>query len=238
MARKTRSRKTAKKRGGLRRRKTTTKRGGAGLLSDRKIIDVNSIADSNGKPVKLGDKVKIKGSMLTGTKFDHTYILFRIDQSNKIVTFVSIPARKPDPSLYSVMENRAENRVQVHVINMKYENMLLGYTVEKQDNNTISIITSDDNISKETTTFESNIFYDNYKDMQIDNTTEPHHIFVKIPLDKYPVTWADFEQKVGAKIVQGMKSDDGIKIVKERKVTFVNGERVIGEPYDVIPDTA
>lgn len=232
MAKKLQSRKTVKSLRGGRRRKMTTKRG-AGLLSNRKIIDENSIADSNGKPVNLGDKVKIKGG-----KIDHTYILFRINQPNKIVTFVSIPARKPDPSLSSVTENRAENRVQVHIINMKYENTILGYTVEKQDNNTISIITADDNVSKETTTFESNRFYDNYKDMQIDNTTEPHHIFVKIQLDTYPVTWADFEQKVEAKIVQGKKSDDGKTIVAERPVTFVDGKRVIGEPVEVNPASA
>jgi hypothetical protein len=198
MARKPQSRKTAKKRGGLRRRKTTAKRGGE-MLSKQKINTDNiSIADINGNTVKLGDLVEIKGSILTGTKNDGKYILFRITGSN--VTFMGIPIRKGE-SMNGVLQHRPS----VHIINMNYNRPILGSTVTKATDNTINIVNKIDTI-EETTIFDSTKLYENYNSMVLDETSN-YDAILQLK-DKLPDTWEQFQEKVKATMVEKQNGEE------------------------------
>jgi hypothetical protein len=231
MSKKTRSRKTAKKRGGLRRRKTTARRGGA-MLSNQKIITVTDnekgVTDINGNTVKLGDLVEIKGSMPTGTKNDGKYILFSIIDSN--VTFVSIPSRNSETSNTSTGVVTRTN-VSVHIIKINYGGVFFGYTVTKQPNNQITVVTYENDIYTETSTFDSKAFYDNYKTMVMDTPSNSDNVIVRLP-NMSPDSWEVFEQKVKAIIVQKNK-----KTQEERNIVIKNGKREIEEDK-VVPTNA
>ena len=224
MARKTRSRKTAKKRGGLRRRKMTARRGGG----NQKIISVENekgVIDINGNTVKLGDLVEIKASTLTGTKNYGKYILFRIIDSN--VTFVSIPSPKTEKTTISTGGETRTN-VSVHIIKINYGGVLFGYTVTKQPNNEITVVTYENDIYTETSTFDSNVFYDNYINMVMDTPSNSDNVIVRLP-DRSPDSWEVFEQKVNATVVQKKKGTNE-EPNEERKILFKDGKRVIEKP--------
>jgi hypothetical protein len=191
MARKPQSRKTAKKRGGVRRRKTTARRGG-NMLSKQQIITVTGnkkgIADINGDTVNLGDLVEIKGSMLTGSKNDGKYILLEITGSN--VTFMGIPKR-----IGENMNGVLQYRPSVHIINMNYNNQILGYTVKKATDNTIKLVNNFDNI-EETITFNSKNVYEKYNDIVL--YKNPNYDAILQLKGKLPDTWEQFQEKVNA----------------------------------------
>jgi hypothetical protein len=217
MARKTQSRKTAKKRGGVRRRNKTARRGGAN--NKNQIINTDNIYDSNGAKVNIGDLVEIKkNNMLKGTTNYGKYILFSIIDSN--VTFVSIQSPKPETK-NTTMGRVTSNDVSVHIIKIKYGGLFFGYTVTKQPNNKITIVTYEDDVYTETSTFDSNDFYDYYRYI---NIPIEDSAIIYLQTNEENVNWDVFLNNVNASIVQKNKETNA-----ERKIVIKNGKREVKE---------